>query len=146
MQRLFILSLTALIVASPVQARALKWMDGPPGLPSGAKFAVVSGDPGKPGMFTIRAKLPANYAVPPHHHPADERVSVRSGGQLFYGMGDKLDRDHAGTLTKGYHVTMQAGMNHWVFNTEPVEIQVTGMGPFAITYADPKDDPRTTAK
>jgi len=146
MQRLFILSLTALIVTSPVQAKALKWMDGPPGLPSGAEFAVVSGDPSKAGTFTIRARLPANYAVPPHHHPTDERVSVRSGGQLSYGMGDKLDRDHAATLTKGYHVIMQAGMNHWVFNTEPVELQITAMGPFAITYADPKDDPRTAAK
>jgi len=146
MQRLFILSLTALIVTSPVQAKALKWMDGPPGLPSGAKLAVVSGDPSKAGTFTIRARLPANYAVPPHHHPTDERVSVRSGGQLSYGMGDKLDRDHEATLTKGYHVIMQAGMNHWVFNTEPVELQITAMGPFAITYADPKDDPRTAAK
>ena len=146
MQRLFILSLSALIATSPAQGKALKWMAGPPGLPSGAKFAVVSGDPGKEGMFTIRAKLPANYAVLPHHHPADERVSVLSGGQLSYGMGEKLDRDHAGALTKGYHLTMKAGMNHWVFTTDPVEIQVSAMGPFAITYADPKDDPRTGAK
>ena len=28
------------------------------------------------------------------------------------------------------------------FPTEPVEIEITAMGPFAITYADPKDDPR----
>jgi hypothetical protein len=37
---------------------------------------------------------------------------------------------------------MQAGMNHWVYTTDPVEIQVSGTGPFAITYVDPKDDPR----
>src|SRR5689334_19970538 len=89
MKKLLLISLTALIAASPATARthathagshakshALKWMDGPPGLPAGAKFAVISGDPGKDGMFTIRAKLPANYAVPPHHHPTDEKVSV----------------------------------------------------------------------
>ena len=66
-----------------------------------------------------------------------------SGGTLSYGMGDTLDRVNAGSLAKGYHVTMQANMNHWVFNTDPVEIEVSGMGPFAITYVDPKDDPRT---
>ena len=36
-------------------------------------------------------------------------------------------------------------MNHWVFNTDPTEIEITAMGPFAITYADPKDDPRNEA-
>ena len=46
-------------------------------------------------MFTIRAKLPANYAVPPHHHPTDEKVSVKSGGPLSYGMSDKLDKAKA---------------------------------------------------
>src|SRR5258708_35678469 len=145
MKRVLLLSLSTLLAgsASGIQAKTahLKWMAGPPGLPAGSTFAVVSGDPSKAGMFTIRAKLPANYAVPPHHHPADERVSVRSG-QLSYGMGDKLDRANAGALVKGYHIVMKADMNHWVINTDPVEIQVTAMGPFAITYVDKKDDPR----
>jgi hypothetical protein len=37
---------------------------------------------------------------------------------------------------------MAANMNHYVFAAAPVEVQVSGMGPFAITYVDPKDDPR----
>ena len=37
---------------------------------------------------------------------------------------------------------MAAGMNHYAFTSDPVEVQVTGMGPFEITYVDPKDDPR----
>jgi mannose-6-phosphate isomerase-like protein (cupin superfamily) len=144
MKNLVILSLGALVIGSPAQSKAMKWMDGTAaGLPAGAKLAVVKGDPGKTGEFVIRAKLPANYAVPPHHHPTDEVVRVMGPGTLSYGMGDKLDKSNAGTLTKGYHVTMQAGMNHWVFNTDPVEIQVSGQGPFAIVYVDPKDDPRT---
>ena len=32
-------------------------------------------------------------------------------------------------------------MNHWVFTTDPVEIQVSGTGPFQIVYANPADDP-----
>ena len=144
MQRLFVLSLTALIVASPSQAKGTKWMDGTAvGLPAGAKLAVVKGDPSKTGDFVVRAKLPANYTVPPHHHPTDEVVRVMGAGTLSYGMGDKLNPSNAGSLTKGYHVTMAANMNHWVTTTEPLEIQVSGEGPFQIVYVDPKDDPRT---
>ena len=47
-------------------------------------MAVVSGDPGKSGPFVIRAKFPANYTVPPHHHPGDEMVRVLSGGSLTW--------------------------------------------------------------
>jgi hypothetical protein len=31
---------------------------------------------------------------------------------------------------------------HFLWTDAPSEIQITGMGPFAITYVDPKDDPR----
>jgi quercetin dioxygenase-like cupin family protein len=142
MKRAILLTAMALLTASSAQAKMLRWMDGPPGLPAGAKFAVVSGDPGKEGKFTVQIKMPAGYAVPAHHHPTDERVSVLSG-ELSYGMGDKLDRDRAGTLNRGYHIVMQSGMNHWVFTRAPATIQVSAMGPFQITYVDPKDDPRT---
>jgi quercetin dioxygenase-like cupin family protein len=148
MKSLLILALPMLLAGSAVQAKithhpaSLKWMDGPSSLPSGAQMAVVSGDPGKKGMFTLRLKMPADYAVPAHHHPTDEHVSVVSG-KIGYGMGDKLDRHAAKSLAPGNRVSMKAGMNHWVFANAPAVIQVSGMGPFEITYADPKDDPRT---
>jgi hypothetical protein len=146
MKRVLLLALTALFAAtaaSSAQAKGMKWMDASgAGLPAGAKMAVVKGDPSKAGDFVIRAKFPANYTVPPHSHPGDEVVRVRSAGALTYGMGDKIDAANSGKLEKGYHVTMQAGMNHWVTTTDPLEIEVSGNGPFAITYANPKDDPR----
>jgi quercetin dioxygenase-like cupin family protein len=146
MTKLFLVSVAALVAASPAQAKthsaALKWMDGPPGLPSGAKFAVVSGDPGKKGMFAIQIKMPADYAVPPHSHPTSELVRVVSG-TLHYGMADKVDMAKAKTLTARHTVVMKAKMNHWVHAPGPATIQVSGKGPFAITYVDPKDDPRT---
>ena len=119
-----------------------KWMAGPPGLPAGSTFMVVSGDPGKAGMFTIRAQLPADYAVPAHWHPTNEVVKVLSG-KLHYGMSDKLDMAKAKTLTAGHAVAMKAKMNHWVHAPVATTIQVSGKGPFQITYVDPKDDPRT---
>jgi len=74
---------------------------------------------------------------------ADEAVRVVSGGPLAFGMGDKLDKAAAGSFEKGYHITMQSGMNHWVVAPEGgATVQVSAMGPFQIVYADPKDDPR----
>jgi len=148
MHRLVLLSISTLLVvgATSAQAKALKWGNAPPGLPAGAKLAVVSGDPGKAGPFKIQIKMPAYYAVAPHHHPADEVVRVKSG-TLNYGMGDKVDKANAGTLSDPMtHVTMAAGMNHWVFTAAPAVIEVSGSGPFQIVYVDPKDDPRGAGK
>jgi quercetin dioxygenase-like cupin family protein len=147
MKRLMFLALPLLLAgsATALQAKAkpadLKWMDGPPGLPSGAQFAVVSGDPGKKGDFTVQIKMPADYAVPAHWHPSDEHLTILSG-KLNYGMSDKLDKAKAKPLPKGGKVTMKAKHNHWVFTNGGATIQLTAMGPFAITYVDPKDDPR----
>ena len=69
----------AVVIVSPAQGKGLKWMDSAgTGLPAGAKMAVVKGDPSKAGDFTLRIKMPANYTVPPHHHPTDEVVRVVS--------------------------------------------------------------------
>jgi quercetin dioxygenase-like cupin family protein len=146
MHKLLLISLTALLAAAPAQAKThaatLKWMDGPEGLPSGSKIAVVSGDPGKAGPFTIRLKFPANYSIPAHHHPSTERVSVISG-RLALGMGDKLDKAKAKTLRPGAHATAPAKMNHFAFTRGGgATIQVSSTGPFQIIYVDPKDDPR----
>ena len=80
MRKLLILTLlnTLAATATGAQAKGLKWMAGPPGLPAGSTFAGVWGDPGKAGMFTIQARLPANYVVPPHHHPTDKKIGVVS--------------------------------------------------------------------
>jgi quercetin dioxygenase-like cupin family protein len=141
---LLLAAAAAFVTGAPAQSKGMKWMDATGvGLPAGGQIAVVKGDPSKAAPFTVRIKMPAGYTVPPHKHPGDEVVRVVSAGTLSYGMGDKLDKANVGSLTKGYHVTMMAGMNHYVFTTDPIEVQVDGMGPFAITYADPKDDPRT---
>jgi len=38
---------------------------------------------------------------------------------------------------------MTAKMHHWVHAPAAATVQVSGMGPFQITYVDPKDDPRS---
>jgi len=144
MTRLLLLAVPLLLAGSAAQSKALKWMDGTAvGLPKGSQVMVVKGDPSKAGDFTVRLKFPADFTVPPHHHPGDETVRVVSGGPLHYGMGDKVDMATVGTLEKGYHVTLAAGMNHFAHVPAATVLQVNGTGPFAIVYVTPADDPRT---
>jgi quercetin dioxygenase-like cupin family protein len=145
MKHLMFLALPLLMAGSPAEAKTapLKWGAAPPALPSGAQMAVVSGDPGKTGMFVVQLKMPADYAVPAHWHPTTEHVKVLSG-RVGYGMSDKLVEKGAKHLTAGQSVVMKAKMHHWVFASGPATLQVSGMGPFQITYVDPKDDPRGT--
>jgi quercetin dioxygenase-like cupin family protein len=146
MKRLLFLALPLLLAGSAAQAKTshskLTWMNGPDSLPSGSRIAVVSGDPAKKGPFTIELMFPANYTVPPHHHPTTEKVTVLSG-RMSLGMGDKLDKAKAKSLAPGKHATMPANMNHYGFTgSSGATIQVASTGPFQIIYVDPKDDPR----
>ena len=119
----------------------LKWGEGPPALPKGVQMAVLEGDPSKEGMFTLRAAMPANYKIPPHWHPAIEHVTVLEGS-LYMGMGEKLDEGKATELKQGGFAAMPAKTAHYAFTKDKCVIQVHAMGPFAITYINPADDPR----
>jgi len=123
----------------------LKWGAAPPALPKGASLAVVTGDPGQPGPFTIRIRFPAGYQVPPHWHPTDEHVTVLSGTVAF-GMGDKVDPAAMKELTAGGFARMPAEMRHYVTAKTEATLQVHGVGPFTLNYVNPADDPRKPAK
>jgi ketosteroid isomerase-like protein len=122
-------------------AGALKWGDGPPSLPPGAKVAVVSGDPTKAQPFAIRAQMPAGYRIQPHWHPTTENVTVLSG-TVALGMGEKFDQSAMKDLPAGGYAAMPAEMRHFFMAKTAATIQVHGIGPFAINYVNPADDPR----
>ena len=119
----------------------MKWGEAPSSLPAGAKAAVIEGDPAKPGPFTLRIQVPANYRIAPHWHPAVEHVTVLSGA-FHVGMGDKVDEAKAKALTQGSFMAMPAKTNHFAFTKVATEIQLHGTGPWGITYVNPADDPR----
>ncbi len=121
---------------------ALKWADGPPSLAAGSKAAVIEGDPRNAGLFTMRLKLPADYKIPPHWHPADEHVTVISG-TFNVGLGDRFDASKGNALPVGSFAVMPAKTNHFAFTKEETVIQLHGMGRWGITSVNPADDPRT---
>jgi ketosteroid isomerase-like protein len=126
-------------------AGELKWGPSPPGLPEGAKAAIVSGDPSKPELYVLRAQLPANYKIPPHWHPTTENITVLSG-TVAIGMGDTFDESKMESVASGGFTNAPADMHHFFMAKTAATIQVHGIGPFAITYVNAADDPRAKKK
>jgi quercetin dioxygenase-like cupin family protein len=124
-----------------VSGDAVKWGSAPPSLPPGAEAAVLLGSPAKDGPFVLRLKFPAGYIVPPHRHSKDEVVTVISG-RFVITAGEKVDRAAMKSLPAGSFFHLPAGMAHYAWAESESVVQVSGMGPFDVTYIDPKDDPR----
>jgi hypothetical protein len=126
-----------------IKPDAIQWEDAKM-LPAGAKVAILEGDPKAQGFVTLRAKMPANYRIPPHWHPTPERVTVLSG-TLHLATGDKFEDGKGDALTPGAYAVMPAQMHHYAWTEGEVELQVSTIGPWDITYVNPADDPRKGA-
>jgi quercetin dioxygenase-like cupin family protein len=130
------------VVVAPAD---LKWGPAPPSLPPGAEVAVLDGDPGKAGPFSMRLKLPDGYRVPPHWHPTDENLVILQGA-LMVGMGDKVNAASEHALSAGTYTKMPAEMRHYAYAKGETTFQLYGVGPFEVNYVNPGDDPRKTKK
>ncbi len=127
---------------SPVLApEEISWGPAPPSLPAGAQAAVLYGDPAAAGPFAMRLKLPKGYRVPLHTHPVAEVVTVISGS-FHLAMGEAAKDSTAKAFTAGSFFALEPGMKHYGFADAETVIQINGMGPWGITYVNPKDDPR----
>jgi ketosteroid isomerase-like protein len=128
-------------VHSMLAPAEFKWGDPPPGLPAGGRVALIAGDPSQPVPFVLRVQVPAGYKVPLHWHPTTENLTVMSG-TVAIGMGDVADAAMK-DLPAGGIVVLPAEMRHVFVAKTAATFQVHGTGPFAITYVNPADDPRT---
>jgi len=134
---LFALATPALYAGA--QTPPLKWGPAPAIFPAGAKMAVLQGDPGKSGPFVLRLMTPGAYAIPPHWHSQDEQLTVISG-TFYFGLGDKVDAKKATGLPAGGFHFLPAKAHHYAFSKAPAVVQVSGNGPFDVTYLNPADD------
>jgi quercetin dioxygenase-like cupin family protein len=144
------LALPALLVVAAVAWQApgspppgIQWGPAPPFFPAGARFAVLQGDPGKTGLYTVRLSMPSGYTIKPHFHPTDEHITVLSG-TFAVGMSDSVDMAHVHRFAAGDFGTAGAQVHHFGVAEGRTVVQVHGMGPFAITYVKASDDPRRT--
>lgn len=104
-----------------------------PGFKSGMQVAVLHGDPGAKGDYTIRLKFPAGYTFPAHYHPNAEHLTVLSGTFLL-SMGAK----EGGPLREympGDFLYLPAKKPHYGGARTETVIQLHGIGPFEIKLA-----------
>lgn len=116
-----------------------EWTNGPPPSVGGEaprpEIALIWGDPGEAGepfMFRLRSSKPGTTPVPPHSHPADERITVLSG-VFCVGTGDKYDPANCKEMPAGSYIMMPKGMHHFAVAKDSV-IEIYGIGPFKINW------------
>jgi mannose-6-phosphate isomerase-like protein (cupin superfamily) len=121
-----------------VRGDELQWKP----LRPGAELAVVSGDPDGSGTpFVIRFRYRGDVKVPPHWHPTDEHITVLSG-TFAVGMGERFEEASLTPLQAGAYMRVPVKMAHYAASRGDAVVQVHGIGPFAINYVNPADDPR----
>ena len=123
-----------------VAASGLTWTDFMrPGFDPGIKLAVLHGDPGKSGSYTVRLQLPAGYRFPVHWHPGAENLTVVSGTFLL-GVGDVADSNALRTYAPGDYIYIPPRHAHFGGSSAqgPTIIQLHGQGPFQTIVGAPK--------
>ena len=114
----------------------IKWTDRP-GY-DGVKFAVIQGDPSKPGLYVIRAKFSPGAMTRPHWHPEERYVTVLQG-TWYAGEGDSFEPDKTVPLKQGSFMVHPAKAHHYDgAKDEEVIVQIIGIGPSATNLIDPK--------
>jgi hypothetical protein len=117
-------------------ADTLDWRPSWPG----TRMAVLDGDPSNKGRFVFRFWMPGGYWIHPHRHPVDAQIRVISG-TFRVGMGARLDSTATQDLSAGREVTLKAGMPHFEGARGATEIEISGEGPWGVTFLDPEKDP-----
>ena len=145
---LFVIAVLSISSAHAQQGTAgsidLNWVNAPASLPAGAKLAMVQGDLAKPGTLVFRLKLPAGYQLKPQSSPAIDRIMVISGA-LYLGSGEKFDNARTIPLYTGYGHWPNNGP-YFAFTKEETVVEIEGVGPWAVNYVNPTDDPMKTRR
>jgi quercetin dioxygenase-like cupin family protein len=115
----------------------IEWKDAP-GY-DGVKFAVIAGDPSKPGVYVVRVKFPPGIMTRPHFHP-DDRYAVVLKGTWWTGTGDTFDPDKTVGIKAGGFMKHPAGGHHFDgAKDEEVILQIIGYGPGGTIMIHPED-------
>jgi hypothetical protein len=113
-----------------------------PALAPGAEFAVLLGDPSKPGKYVFRLRVPAGHRVMPHSHP-EERIYTVLSGTFYLGWGHAFDPGQLEEYPEGSVIIARAGRKHFQFGKPGgYVVQVEGDGPTSVDYLNEADDPR----
>jgi hypothetical protein len=108
------------------------WRAGPPGLPPGGKFAVLSGDLRAAGPFVMCVRLPPGYMLPRFRLQGEAQVIVLAGAITLGDVGES-GATTMRTLTSGSFMTLAASQLHLARTENGAILQIFGRGPFEVT-------------
>jgi hypothetical protein len=122
-----------------VQSDKIRWE--PNRSVAGGQTAVLIGDPSKPGLLVLRARMPANVRLMPHRHPEPRTYTVLSG-EWKLGFGEQFDPTRLRSYPAGSVFRLPAREPHFqaTGSTETV-IQIESIRPTATEYIDAKKHP-----
>lgn len=115
------------------------WKPCPPTLPENCEIAILEGHPKKPDVFTIRFRAPADFYMPPHTHPKDERVTLLRG-RAAVAFGANAARKDAKTFGPGDFYINARNAVHKVWLDKGTVLQITGIGPWTANYVSRTQD------
>jgi len=113
------------------RAESMPYGPGPASVPFECEMAVLEGHPEEAGLFTIRMRTEQPWALPPHTHPRAERVTVLAG-HLHVGLGTAVEEREGQAFWAGDYYVNAPGLVHHVWADAPVEVQITGLGPWEV--------------
>ena len=121
-----------------VHASETDWTPCAPSLPAGCEIALLEGDPQAEGFFTVRFRLSDEFAMPPHTHPKEERVTILSG-RMSVAFGEQPARRDAATFSDGDYYVNARDKVHAVWADEMSVIQISGIGPWEADFVASRD-------
>ncbi len=107
----------------------------------GTQMSVMRGNPAVRGQeFRFRFRMPDDYWIPSHAHPTRATIRIISG-EFLVGMGNRIDESSARAYGQGGTAVIETGMSHFEGTRGATVIEVSGIGPWGITFLDPKAVP-----
>jgi quercetin dioxygenase-like cupin family protein len=128
-----------------IQANEVSFQDTRGLMPPGAKMAMLEGDPALAQTYTIRVKVPKGFKMPVHAHSNGERMTVLSGN-VKVAMGDRWSEQALKPMKSPAIALFPRDQMHYAEVIEDAVIQLAGVGPYDIKYANPAEDPASTMR
>ena len=111
----------------------------------GATQKIISGDPGKPGMYVIENTFVPGRMSRPHFHDQDRYITVVKG-TWWVSLGpqaDKFDPAKMVPMKAGSFVFHPAFGHHYDgAKDEPATVRIIGMGPVTTTQLEQQQSAR----
>src|SRR5262249_20495542 len=103
----------------------IQWKESP----SGARSAILHGDPSQPGIYVVLVEWTPNHMSRPHWHPNDRFIPVLSG-TWWVGSGTTFDPERTVPMPAGSFVTHFGKQVHYDgAKGEKAVLQIVGQGP-----------------